>query len=646
MLRCSLLVGLVMSATSAVAQSDSFATLPPPPDLDQRWSSSYGTIVWSENWYGTTGNTFQYEDPVWDPDREAYVLQGYWGRRAGEANQGGIEFVFSDQCSFTGAWWYNSSPDSRGGWTGQCTTPPPEPVVEQTVVEAPTSEPVMDTETIEVAAEETPTSPPTVERETAAETNTAPEQGSGAMQAEVASVAVEEIEDVRTFPLMEVFLISSPGNWSLVSNIGEAWESTFGLVDFGRGTYREDTGTIGFTESRWNAVEEAYVVSGIWQEGVGAADRGGLELIFTNDCEFTGHRWSSDAPDVRETWNGQCEEITTPLSPYALEETEERVVVSVSSTGDPVLDQLFEDPFAANSYICQNAMLQSRVSLGIRYNRFVVWPTGLPDPDEFNRGGYGASSGPLAPYYNRIVEELQWRHDNDPRVGREARAFHAPLYIDPFHACNSGMYTPFSGEYAIFLNQPSPRVIGDICSAEPVILYQTVPGMDEARLVAHVLLSSLAQGDVLSIDEFHLFRTLRQEDLFDREVTWIVALVAEQCGRLPEAITLKAVRQDRDPALIAADLIDYETLYEGQIVPGERGIILADAQLTTLGQQAYQDYYRSQAPYRRAAEVRRNFEENFGLGVATFFGLLGAMYVWSPCNDPALSDAEKPGFCD
>ena len=75
--------------------------------------------------------------------------------------------------------------------------------------------------------------------------------------------------------------------------------------------------------------------------------------------------------------------------------------------------------------------------------------------------------------------------------------------------------------------------------------------------------------------------------------------------------------------MLAEDRIEYETLYEGRIVAGERGIILADTHLTELGARAYRDFYASQAPYRRAAEVRRRFERDFGGRCGCVFWLAG-----------------------
>lgn len=96
-----------------VAESDS-----EEPNLSGVWTSQHGDIHWDEGWYGDENRTLSRGALTRDGD--AWVLKGTWGRRNDPSRNGGFEFRFDSPCSFSGSWWYASSPDSRNGWSGSC----------------------------------------------------------------------------------------------------------------------------------------------------------------------------------------------------------------------------------------------------------------------------------------------------------------------------------------------------------------------------------------------------------------------------------------------------------------------------------------------------------------------------------------------
>lgn len=88
------------------------------PDLNRTWSSNHGLINWQEGWYNNRGWTVGITSQGWDNNRNAYVIQGRWGRVNDSNYWGPFEMVFSSACQFTGNWRW---PDRPGGsWTGTC----------------------------------------------------------------------------------------------------------------------------------------------------------------------------------------------------------------------------------------------------------------------------------------------------------------------------------------------------------------------------------------------------------------------------------------------------------------------------------------------------------------------------------------------
>ncbi|ANV85095.1 hypothetical protein AWQ21_12335 [Picosynechococcus sp. PCC 7003] len=89
------------------------------PDLNQVWQSNYGNINWLEGWYGTRTNTIAITSQGWDSSRNAYVVQGRWGRTNNSSNTGSFEMVFDTACSFTGGFSRDSG-RTGGSWNGSC----------------------------------------------------------------------------------------------------------------------------------------------------------------------------------------------------------------------------------------------------------------------------------------------------------------------------------------------------------------------------------------------------------------------------------------------------------------------------------------------------------------------------------------------
>jgi len=243
MLRFSILALFLMLATPAASENSAPADRPPPPDLTQEWASTWGNIVWWENRYGTGSDTLQYEEPVWDAERGAYVLQGFFGTRGGEANQGGIEFVFSDQCSFAGTWWWARSPNSRQPWTGQCTAP--SAAVEEQVA---STEPKAEGQSAE------PTMPP---------------------------------------PNLDQDFDMTPDG-KLVS-----WSRDVVVSRDG------DEEALSYEQPRWDPERSAWVITGTVDEGGFWARR--FEFVFSDPCTLAGYYvLEGSRRDKKHDWSGAC----------------------------------------------------------------------------------------------------------------------------------------------------------------------------------------------------------------------------------------------------------------------------------------------------------------------------------------------------
>lgn len=95
-------------------------TTPDRPALDRIFSSNYGDIHWSENYYGTPSKTIHPVSTEWDPAAQVWIVRGNWGRTNGSSS-GGFEFRFDSPCSFAGWWWYaGGARKGSPNWTGSC----------------------------------------------------------------------------------------------------------------------------------------------------------------------------------------------------------------------------------------------------------------------------------------------------------------------------------------------------------------------------------------------------------------------------------------------------------------------------------------------------------------------------------------------
>lgn len=70
------------------------------PNLNQIWQSNYGNIHWQEGWYRNQTQTIAITSQGWDSNRNAYVVEGRWGR-TNSNDAGPFEMIFSSACEFS-----------------------------------------------------------------------------------------------------------------------------------------------------------------------------------------------------------------------------------------------------------------------------------------------------------------------------------------------------------------------------------------------------------------------------------------------------------------------------------------------------------------------------------------------------------------
>ena len=89
------------------------------PRLSGQYTSNYGTIDWSQGWYGNGNKTIRVSSKRWDPGARKYIVNGTW-KHNGTNNYGRFEFFFTSECSFRGLWWHTNTPYQKKDWSGSC----------------------------------------------------------------------------------------------------------------------------------------------------------------------------------------------------------------------------------------------------------------------------------------------------------------------------------------------------------------------------------------------------------------------------------------------------------------------------------------------------------------------------------------------
>ncbi|MBO6554647.1 MAG: hypothetical protein JJ926_18055 [Roseitalea sp.] len=226
------------------------------PNYDSVWNSTFGTINFLEGHYGSPQSPLNLGQPVWNEQKGVYIATGTWGRHDGDANAGGVEFVFTDECNFTGKVWYHATPDATQTWGGSCGEAFADPQVSQ-----------RQQQELEEAA---------------------------ALQRQ------QQQQEAQRLQASQAAAQPQRPNFSVI------WTSDYGDISWEGGWYGETNNLLSIGAPEWDNLRKAYVSPGYWGRRDGVQNAGGLEFVFSGPCNFTGYWWYSNNPNQKTAWSGQC----------------------------------------------------------------------------------------------------------------------------------------------------------------------------------------------------------------------------------------------------------------------------------------------------------------------------------------------------
>ncbi len=224
-------------------------------------------------------------------------------------------------------------------------------------------------------------------------------------------------------------------------------------------------------------------------------------------------------------------------------------------------------------------------------------------------------------------------------------------------------YTVVEGEYALTLdNGPFITISGNVCTAHPTINVYSVFAHDWQK---H---KRLPYSVEMYTDPLYMFyvgwrrisgldrRYTRNKNPLDKKLLLMKELFKTQCGVFPDEIRvlgwLTVMSPQEGP--ITSNFTHNqkstsEEIYRGTYYPNAPGLkVVHDDK--EMGKALYDlALAREQAIQSRILAARKQANERLNkakIGGAMLFGLLFGMHAASPCNDPGLSEAEKPYYCN
>lgn len=233
-----------------------------------------------------------------------------------------------------------------------------------------------------------------------------------------------------------------------------------------------------------------------------------------------------------------------------------------------------------------------------------------------------------------------------PAQGRQGSAhdpivFFAPLYSDAYHACPGGQLSIVRSHKVLIAGNHSPRVEGDLCAAEPMILFNAGGYNFQNLSLVQMHQSSAVRNGLVPFRELTYSRHISSHP-YSGALGRVLAVRTAQCGGLPESMRVVFERQtnqiyqdmvDRgDPHTRQNFAIEAEFMLEFT-TEGVRHTLLEEGQAWhAAGTQAQRQQDRQQ---RTSAEEAAAYER-LAAGVVLVFGsMLFLQSQADPC-DPTL----------
>lgn len=212
------------------------------------------------------------------------------------------------------------------------------------------------------------------------------------------------------------------------------------------------------------------------------------------------------------------------------------------------------------------------------------------------------------------------------------------------------------GEYALTprTNTGFTTALGDICSPEPTIVIY--------RFESDWLMKNSSRSSQRNIERFrnpmyefyvgaHNARWM-QTNMIDRRILAVKDLIAKQCVQIPDKIIVLGRFVEKPKLNKRGKLIDDHfistDIYSGVYYPkiGSYKLVPDNQEIATELRDIALNHRRanSEALYQSRLKYERRMEKSaFGLllmGLGAF-----AIHKSSPCNDPNISDYDKPSNC-
>ncbi|WP_370321447.1 hypothetical protein [Oricola sp.] len=225
----------------------------------------------------------------------------------------------------------------------------------------------------------------------------------------------------------------------------------------------------------------------------------------------------------------------------------------------------------------------------------------------------------------------KWRASGPGRYFLRRPVFFAPLFVDPFHQCDTGRYTAMDGEFALFAGESSPRVKGELCTDSPTLVFD-VGRSSLLKEVRYFAQSEIMRGGTMSFRRYNDYRG--RNLLLETRLLEILSLMARQCRQAPKQVEVVLQRQDTSIETLRTGQLGFETLYRGLVYQNDDGTFAMETtELTSAGEKLFDKEAAKQRvrdARRRRAEAR---DEQFALGAALVVGILAGLEIYSPCHD-------------